>query len=644
MKMTHLALTLSFLFLSYCIIAQEGKAGDYYDIGKSYYTENNYKDAIMMFKKALAEDANYPDALYHLGMSYYSTNAYQKSVDAFTKLEQASPDYFAWYLYLKAYSFEQLNQPDEAIATYTRFLEKYPHGPDRTIYHHQAKFRLAYVRGAEDLKMQGNRMPDPIHFGRPLNSIADDYTPQVDPKGNRLYFTSQRKGGFDNPQEGEPYNFGEDLYYAERNGDSWGTPVLLPEPINSYNNDFGSSFSGDGQTMVYVKCGTSDGIGSCDLYIAEKEGDEWTNPVNMGNVVNSKEWDSQPSISADGTKIIFSSQRAGGYGRADLYLIEKNQFGDWGIPVNLGPIVNTPWTEKSPYIAPDGKSLYFSSHGHPGYGGSDIFMSSIENNKWSQPVNLGKPLNSGGDDNYFTISASGEHAYFASTRAGGMGAYDLYQIEIPEELRPQPTVIVAGIVTNNKTSEPTGAWVLVEDLRTGELIATNKSNSKTGEYLVVLPAGRNYGVSATKEGFFFYSQNFDVPIDAKYQEITKDISLKPIEKGTRVVLNNIFFETGKADLKPESYLELAKAIDLMNDNKSMVIEIGGHTDNVGSDEANMKLSHARAKSVRDFMVNSEIASERMLSKGYGETEPVASNDTPEGRQANRRTEFVILED
>ncbi|MEZ5148519.1 MAG: OmpA family protein [Bacteroidales bacterium] len=185
--------------------------------------------------------------------------------------------------------------------------------------------------------------------------------------------------------------------------------------------------------------------------------------------------------------------------------------------------------------------------------------------------------------------------------------------------------------------------MLVEDLESGELIATNKSNSKSGKYLVVLPAGRNYSVSANKDGFFFYSQSFDVPADAKYQEITKDIELKPIEKGTKVVLNNIFFETGKADLKPESYLELAKAVELMNANPSMVVEVGGHTDNVGSDEANMKLSHDRAKSVRDFMVKAGVASERLMAKGYGETEPVASNETPEGRQANRRTEFVILE-
>lgn len=252
-------------------------------------------------------------------------------------------------------------------------------------------------------------------------------------------------------------------------------------------------------------------------------------------------------------------------------------------------------------------------------------------------------MNSEGDDNYFTISASGNNAYFASTRSGGNGEYDLYEIEIPESMRPQPTVIVSGIVTNAKTSEPTGAWVLVEDLSSGELIATNKSNSKTGEYLIVLPAGRNYGVSANKEGFFFYSQNFDLPEDIKYQEVKKDIALKPIEKGTKVVLNNIFFETGKADLKPESFVELAKVVELLRNNRTMVVEIGGHTDNVGADDANMKLSHARAKSVRDYLVNAGIVSERLQAKGYGKTEPIATNDTPEGRQANRRTEFVILE-
>ncbi|HPE58049.1 MAG TPA: OmpA family protein [Bacteroidales bacterium] len=641
--------TIRFILLSLVIgcfqslNAQSSVAKELYKQGEESYENGNYLDAASKFTRALAESPDYTDAMYYAASSYYSAGENEKAVKYFEKLEAADPSYFPWYLYLKGNAQADLGQHEAAIASLERFLEVYPEEATRTIYHHYAKYKLAYIKGQMELLKNPGTMADPVNLTTVVNSVADEYTPQIDPTGQRLYFTSQRKSRFSTELDEDGINWGEDVYYVEKVNGQWQSPVLLPEPINSQNNDFGSTFTGDGQTMVYVRCSAEDGVGSCDLYINFKDGDDWSEPINMGNVVNSVEWDSQPSISADGTKIIFASDREGGYGGSDLYLIEKNPFGDWGIPVNLGPRVNTPWTEKSPYIAPDGKTLYFSSYGHPGFGNADIFMSTLENNKWSDPVNLGQPLNSEGDDNYFTISASGEYAYFASTRAGGLGAYDLYQIDIPEELRPQPSVVVQGIVTNSKTGDPTAAWVLVEDLESGELIATNKSNSKSGKYLVVLPAGRNYSVSANKDGFFFYSQSFDVPADAKYQEITKDIELKPIEKGTKVVLNNIFFETGKADLKPESYLELAKAVELMNANPSMVVEVGGHTDNVGSDEANMKLSHDRAKSVRDFMVKAGVASERLMAKGYGETEPVASNETPEGRQANRRTEFVILE-
>ena len=623
--------------------AQKMKAKEFYEQGKIQYDEGIYPKAIELFSKAVKDDPKYADAWNSLGNSYYYNNQFKEAIEAFASLEKVDPAYWAWFHYLCGQSYEALNKPDEAINSYKSFILKYPQTPDRILFHHQAKFRIAAMEGSKELMKLPGTMKEPVNLGLPINSISDEYMPQITPTGSRLYFTSVRKGGFDAPDPDNPLWFGEDLYYVDMQGDKWGNPVLLPEPINSYKNDATSTFSGDGQTLIYVKCGQEEGIGSCDLYISQLEGDVWSKPVNLGNVVNSEDWDSQPSISADGTRIIFSSDRDGGYGGSDLFLIEKNQFGDWGVPSNLGPIINTPFTEKSPYIAADGKTLYFSSYGHPGYGKADIYKSVFENNKWSQPVNLGRPLNSDGDDNYFTISASGNNAYFASTRSGGNGEYDLYEIEIPESMRPQPTVIVSGIVTNAKTNEPTGAWVLVEDLGSGELIATNKSNSKTGEYLIVLPAGRNYGVSANKDGFFFYSQNFDLPEEVKYQEIKKDIALKPIEKGTKVVLNNIFFETGKAELKPESYVELSKAVDLLRNNKTMVVEIGGHTDNVGSDDANMKLSHARARSVRDYMVNAGIASERMQAKGYGKTEPIASNDTPEGRQANRRTEFVILE-
>ena len=466
--------------------------------------------------------------------------------------------------------------------------------------------------------------------------------PQVDPTGTKLYFTSERKGGFDNLDEDEQNDWGEDLYFVEKNNGKWGEAKLLPEPINSYDADGTSTFSSDGQIMIYVKC-DDDGIGSCDLYMCELEGNIWSEPMNLGNVVNSDDWDSQPSLSADGRTLAFVSTKSGSYDDGmDIYISRKNKFNEWGIPQNAGPTINTPFGEKSPYLAPDGKTMYFSSEGHPGYGDYDLFVSVFEDGSWSEPKNLGAPLNSAGQDTYFTISASGEGAFFASDR-NGEGKLDLFSVVIPESLRPKPSVIVKGVVTNSKSQNKIGAWVLVEDINTGELIATAKSNSETGEYLVVLPSGRNYSVSANKEGFFFYSNKFEVSKSAKYAEIKKDIKLEPIEKGARVVLNNIFFETGSATLSQESYIELSKAVDLLKTNPKMVVEIGGHTDNVGSDETNMKLSHERAKSVRNYLVKAGIVSGRLQAKGYGETEPVADNETEEGRKTNRRTEFVILE-
>lgn len=617
-------------------------AQDDYDSGKSLYDNGDYEAAAKFLEKAVKENPTSGDAWNYLGSAYYYSGNYEKAIDAFDELQNIAPDYWAWYIYLRAGAYKELNNYDKAASDYRLFKEKYSTAPDRVIFHHQADYQLDYVTKAEELKSMPPTMPDPVNLGMKINTKHHEYSPQVDATGRTLYFTSQRKSRFSTGEDDDG-QWGEDLYIASLNGNEIGDPQLLPEPINSSNNDFGATFSGDGQTMVYVRCGAEEGIGNCDLYITYLEGDTWQEPQNMGNVVNSEEWDSQPSISADGTTIIFTSEREGGYGDADLYMVRKNRFGDWGIPQNLGPIINTPWIEKSPYLAPDGRSLYFSSYGHPGCGNADLFKSTFDNGRWTVPVNLGRPLNSEGNDNYFTISASGEQAFFASTREGGVGTYDLYQISIPEELRPEATAIVSGVVTNAKSGNPISARIIIEDLNSGELVATNKSNSKSGEYLIVLPSGRTYGVTAYEQGYFFYSQSFDIPRESQYQELTKNIELKPIEKGTRVVLNNIFFETGKADLSPKSRLDLDKAIELMEANPSMVIEVGGHTDNVGDENANMQLSHDRAKSVRKYLVDGGIASERIEAKGYGETTPVADNETEEGRAANRRTEFIILE-
>jgi outer membrane protein OmpA-like peptidoglycan-associated protein/Tol biopolymer transport system component len=506
--------------------------------------------------------------------------------------------------------------------------------------HHKAKNRLVYATESVAIRNQENTMDDPILLTN-INSISNDYTPQVNPTGTKLYFTSVRKGGFDKMKETTPNDFGEDVYYSELTNEQWSQPQLLPEPINSMGDDFGSAFTGDGQTMVYVKCDDPDGIGNCDLYITQLVGTEWTVPSNMGNVVNSEEWESQPTISSDGERIIFTSARAGGYGGSDLYMTEKNHLGDWGIPQNLGSTVNTPLNDNSPNLAADGKTLYYATNGHPGLGGTDIFYCIFDNGKWSKPINLGAPLNSRGDDTNFSISATGT-GYFASSRLDENN-YDIFQIELPEHLRPKPTVVIEGIISDAKSSDPLGAWVLIEDINTGELITLSKSNETSGEYLVVLPVGRDYSVSVNSDGFFFYSQNFELPKDTSYQEIAMDIALEPIEKGTKVVLNNIFFESGRAELKPISYIELNKAFDLLENNGTMIVEIGGHTDNVGSESLNLKLSEQRAKAVMDYLVLAGIDPIRIQSKGYGESVPIADNTTAEGKAANRRTEFTILE-
>jgi outer membrane protein OmpA-like peptidoglycan-associated protein/tetratricopeptide (TPR) repeat protein len=651
MRITIVTTILAMFAIS--LVAQKNKVkiGDkgavLYEQGKALYDKDKYEEALPYFRESLKEKPGNDDCLYYLGLSYKYTHKYEEAVASLKELESVNPNYWAWFYYEEGDALIHLERFPDAIASLEKFLDKFPKDPSRTMWHHKAKSKLNYATKSPEVRARAATMTEAVNLGESVNSKWGDYSPQANPNEKVINFTSKRKDSQSDSQTDGDWNetngWDEDVYSIEKEGEGWSKPRKLPEPINSDGNDFGTSFSGDGQKMVYVACGRKEGIGSCDLYTMTLEGSQWSDPVNMGNVVNNKEWDSQPTMSADGSSIIFSSDRDGGSGGADLYMTSKNKYGDWGVAVNLGNVINTPFTEKSPFLSPDGKTLYFCSDGHPGYGGLDLFMSVNENGKWSEPLNLGKPLNSKEEDAYFTIGGSGEVGYFASTRTGGYGHLDLYSIKIPESMRPKPTVVVTGVVTNAKTTKPIGAWVLVEDINSGELIATSKSNSESGKYLIVLPSGRNYSVSTNREGFFFFSQSFEVPATSKYQEITKDIALKPIEKGAKVVINNIFFETGKATLSPQSNLELEKAVELLKTNPTMIIEVGGHTDNTGDDASNMKLSHDRAKSVREYLVKAGIAPERVQAKGYGESNPVATNDTDDGRKANRRTEFVILE-
>lgn len=625
--------------LSFFLTAQTAR--DAYNQGMNSIKFKRYGDAIEKFNQAIRLNPNYKDAWYYLGKTYDFLNKNEKAIETFRKLEKLDPEYNYTIYYDIAKAYIELENLRAARIYVKRYLDRAPKTSKGTKIIHLAMNRLRYIDISAELRDAESNTTEPTPI-EALNSESGDYMPQVNPIGNRLYFTSVRKGGFDFRDENSgPNDWGEDIYYASLLDGAWSEPQLLPNPINSEANDFGSAFTGDGQSMVFVRCDATDGLGSCDLYTTQLIGDKWSKPVNMGNVVNSKDWESQPTINADGNKIIFTSTRSGGYGGSDLYMVEKNHLGLWGIPQNMGSTINTPFSENSPFLAADGKTLYYSSSGHPGIGGADIFYTVYEEGKWLTPKNLGTPINSKGNDTNFSISAAGQ-GYYASSRLDPEN-FDIFQVELPDELKPKPTIIVQGVVSNSETEDPLGALLLIEDLNSGELIASNKSNELSGEYLVVLPSGRDYSVSVSAEGFFFYSQSFELPKDTTYAEITNNIMLEPIKKGTKVVLNNIFFETGKAELKPISYVELSKAVDLLQKNPGMKIEVGGHTDSQGAESTNLSLSQKRAQAVVDYMVLAGLDESRLIAKGYGESEPIADNGTAEGRAKNRRTEFTIVE-
>lgn len=645
--MRPFVLAMIVLGLATSVLAQKKKnvvVGDrfqiFYDQGKSYYDNDKYADAITFLEDARKSRPDDENMLYYLGLSYRYDGQNEKALEILQHLEQVNPKYYAWFYFEIGRCLNDLSRYQESIPYFEKFDKQFPVAAENVQYRHKAKYYIGYAKGQATLQKAPVIMKNPVRLSDKINSPYNDYAPVVDPTGTKLYFTSRRIGGISR-EDRTAEQGDEDVYWIEKVGGTWGEPQLMPEPINSSENEGIDFISADGQLIGFTSS-RDGGIGSSDIHFSTLEGNQWSNQVNIGNVVNGSDWDSNSTLSYDGNKMVFASSRAGGYGGADLYMSEKNMYGDWGPAMNLGPIVNTPMGETAPFLSQDGKTLYFASEGHPGFGSYDVFKTVWEDGKWSIPVNLGRPLNTPDRDDYFTIGGSGEIGYFSRYGPGNKNS-DLYEIAIPEEMRPKPTVVVEGIVTNEKTKEVVGSYVMVEDVNTAELIAVSKSNSATGKYLVVLPAGRTYSVSANKEGFFFHSELFDIPNTAKFTTVRKDIDLKPIEKGAKIILNNIFFETGKATLTPQSRVELEKAIELLKSNPSMKIEVGGHTDNVGDDAFNMKLSHDRAKSVRDYLVNGGIASERLQAKGYGELNPIATNDTDDGRKANRRTEFVILE-
>ena len=384
-------------------------------------------------------------------------------------------------------------------------------------------------------------------------------------------------------------------------------------------------------------------MGSCDLYISYKLGDEWTDPENMGTNINSRSWESQPSLSADGRILYFVSDRSGGFGKRDIWMSQWIG-GAWTKAVNLGPTINTAEEEVSPFIHVNGQTLYFSSKGFTGMGGYDIFFSEWNDDKWSAPKNLGYPINTADDQVSLFITADGEKGYYSYEQRGAdMYRSLLYEFQVPEAIKIKNiSNYIAGKVLDVETREPLQAQVELFDVNADSLRSTVTSDSLTGDYMQILTEGSEYALYVTRPGYLFESLRFDYQQSHQREPLNIDILLKPIKRGTASVMNNIFFDVDKYDLKEKSRTELNKTVLLMESNPALMIEISGHTDNSGSDEHNRELSINRARAVYQYLIDQGIDPDRLKFKGYGSSVPVAPNDSEENRQLNRRIEFRVL--
>jgi outer membrane protein OmpA-like peptidoglycan-associated protein len=504
------------------------------------------------------------------------------------------------------------------------------------------------------------------NLGTNINTQYPEYSALVSADESEIIFTSKRPTTTGGKIDDESGQYMEDLYISNFKNGGWTPAINMGQPINTDENDATAGISPDGQTL-YIYRGNDGG----DIYETHLKGDNWIKPEHMSSKINTPFHETSVSLGPDGKTLYFVSDRPGGFGGKDIYKTFADQKGRWSDAENLGPVINTQYDEEGVDIQADGKTLYFSSQGHNSMGGFDIFKSVYESGHWSVPENLGYPINTPDDDVFFSISASGKHAYYTSVRKDGHGEKDIYMItflgpekpvvlsneddllagdkgEVADVMMTAPVVInepkitlLKGIITDSMTHKPIEASIELTDNKKNIIIASFLSNSSTGKYLVSLPAGINYGIAVKAEGFLFYSANFDLPDTSKYTVVEKNVALQPLDIGSRIVLRNIFFDFDKATLRDESTAELNRLIDLLNTYSTLKIEISGFTDNVGSADYNQKLSESRAKAVVDYLVAHGIASARLTYRGYGKDDPIASNDTDDGRQLNRRTEFKI---
>lgn len=456
-----------------------------------------------------------------------------------------------------------------------------------------------------------------------FNTDGDDFSTCFTNNGRFLFFTGDDGGG-------------QRVLMTERTSGGWADPWEVGGDVNDADQIGAVAVTPDGQFMIFAAYDHKyASLGRTDLYSARKKYGVWTEVENLGTNVNSEYWDSQPTLTSDGNTLFFVSDRPGGLGGTDVFMSSRTK-GGWSKAVPLPQPVNTPNDEMSPVMGGDNKSMTFASNREGGFGGFDIYFTKYNGNSFSKPSNAGQPINSSADEYFYASQQNTNIAYFSSDRAGGQGGIDIY-MAVPNPFMSEGVVIVSGNVLDEQNKNPLGAKIIITDLKTGKKVADFRSDDQTGAYSVILQPGSVYSITATKEGYVFYSDKFEVPPTEKGREIQMDVYLSP--NSTRLLL---FFDFDKTDLQNESIPELERVIEYLKDNPGQKIALEGHTDDVGSDDYNDNLSLNRANAVKNYIVQGGIDGSRITTKGYGKRKPLIKDTTEEARSRNRRVEMKIL--
>ncbi len=622
------------LLLPFASFGQDKKAQELYAQSIKLFSERKATEAIPFMEQAVKVDPNYPDAFLRLGQLYEFVKRFEPALSAYRtviRLQPEGPFAKAAYQSLSV-RLMQLGRYAEALPYIEKFQTLFP---AQSAQGQRISRMLANARFGQEAVLHPQPV-DPKPLSPVLQTTPSQYFPALTADEQTLVFTVLKPEG------------DEDLMTATFNGETWSPPVTLSSSINTTDNEGTASLSADGRMIVFTACQGRKGFGSCDLYLSRKTGDDWSAPENLGPIINTRHYESQPSLSADGRRLYFISDRPGGKGRRDIWRSDLDAGGNWREPVNLGSPVNTSFDEVSPFIHANGQSLFFGSDGHAGLGGYDLFVSDSAQTGWSAPTNLGYPINNAEDQASLFVAANGKRAYYSyeEQKDGVSQKSRLYVFDLPESLRDRvkPVSYLKGIVADARTNKPLSATVDLIDLQTNQIIARVQTDAQTGRYTTVLPSGGEYALYVSVPGYLFKSLSFDFTQRTQGAGMTLSVPLEPAVAGAaaKETLNNLFFESTRYDLADKSRTELDRLSTFLKANPTVRIEIAGHTDDRGDPAANLVLSQKRAQAVVAYLAKAGIEPARIRAVGWGKTRPAVPNTSDENRQRNRRIEWRVL--